>query len=97
MARGTVRAGSRTSPTGINATSMPSNAKISRIEAWPTCDSVGIENFRYAGLSAHAPATISTSSGASFATVMASTSRMPGFTPRMRSAIKGVRHPFGVA
>ena len=34
-ARGTVRAGSRTSPPGTSATSSPTNAKISTIAVWP--------------------------------------------------------------
>jgi hypothetical protein len=50
IAFGTVLAGLRTSPTGIKATSIPSNAKISTMATGPIWDQAGIENLRYSGM-----------------------------------------------
>ena len=82
-ARGTVRAGSRTSPLGTRATSRPTNAKIRTIAVRPIAAPVGIPGQRrYAGVTNQMPPPTSTSSGSSFAAVTISTRRTPGVTPR---------------
>ena len=81
-ARGIVRAGSRTSPLGTRAISMPAKAKINVIDAAPIRSGDAHSIARCSGFTQRSPAAVSTSSGSSLATVMTSIRRAPMATPR---------------
>ena len=83
IARGTVRAVSRTSPLGTSAHSMPANAKISSSDVRATSPAAGIAAIcRFSALTKNAPPTATSSSGSSLATVAIELSRTPSVTPR---------------
>ena len=78
-----MRVGSRSSPLGTSATSIPANAKISSSTLPPSASLDGQPGqARFAGSSEKAPTPIKSASGSSLAIVMPSTSRAPGLTPR---------------
>src|SRR5205807_8635126 len=82
--RGTVRAGIFTSPLGINATSIPTKAKINRITASPNDLLPGQAlQLRFGGWIKNSPAQMNNKSGKSFATVITVTAPAPSRTPRM--------------
>src|SRR5437870_12945415 len=82
--RGTVRAGFFTSPLGINATSIPTNAKISRITASPNDLLLGqLIQARFGAWLKNIPSPTNSNSGRSFATVITVTAPAPWRTPRM--------------
>src|SRR5260221_2872575 len=82
-ARGTVRAGSGTSPLGTSGTSTPRNAKIRRMQVRPSVETDGAPGHcTKAGFTNQRPAHTRTTSGSSFATVTVSTSLAPNVTPR---------------
>ena len=75
------------SPLGTSAISTPTNAKINTIAVRPTAVAGGSAlTARCSGRTNQTPAPISTTSGISFASVIASTSRAPGLTPRTFTA-----------
>ena len=84
IARGTVRAVSRTSPLGTSAHSMPANAKISSsdVRATSPAGRHHRRSRRLSGLMKNAPPTATSSSGSSLATVAIEFSRTPRVTPR---------------
>ena len=83
IARGTVRAGSFTSPLGTRAASTPANAKIKRTLLRASVDNAGAwTTARLAGSMAKSPPASSTRSGSIFATVIAVFTRAPRSTPR---------------
>src|SRR6266480_1654950 len=82
--RGTVRDGFFTSPLGINATSIPTNAKINRITALPNDSLVGqLLQLRFGGWINNTPTEMNTSSGSSFTKVTTVTAPAPMRTPKM--------------
>ena len=86
-ALGTVRAGSRTSPLGTSANSIPANAKISTITDRPSLAGARFPNTSGAGPCASAaPITTNAMSGNNFTTVIISMNRVLCFVPRMLSA-----------
>ena len=83
MARGTVRAVSRTSPLGTRAHSIPANAKISSSDVRATSPAEGMAAIRRLSVSMKkSPPIATSSSGSSFATVAIEFSRTPSDTPR---------------
>src|SRR5437762_1054965 len=101
-ARGTVRAGSFTSPLGTNAASTPRKAKMSTIEARPTSLAAGACcQARFAGRIANAPATASSARGSSFATVAIVLNRLAPRTPRTfndanAARMRSITAPFAI-
>src|SRR5512138_1269505 len=92
IARGTVRAGSRTSPLGASAVSMPRNAKISTIDARPTLAAAGAPlHARFSRRTAANPTTMSSSNGSSFATIISALKRLAPRTPATFSAPSAAR------
>ncbi len=93
-ARGTVRAGSRTSPLGTSAISRPTNAKISKIDVLPMLDADGSPGQRrYSALTDQRPTPTKISSGSSFRSAVASTSLTAGLTPRTLMAARAANRP----
>lgn len=83
IARGTVRAVSRTSPLGTSAHSIPAKAKINSSEVRATSAAAGIDTMRRFSLcTKNAPPMATINSGSSFATVAIELSRTPSVTPR---------------
>ena len=83
IARGTVRAVSRTSPLGTSALSTPANAKIKNSEARAMSPAGGTASIaRLLALTKKAPPTATSSSGNSFAIVAIEFSRTLRVTPR---------------
>jgi hypothetical protein len=92
IARGTVRAGSRTSPLGTNAASIPANAKMRKIDARESSETLGASfHRRFAGSMAKSPPTIRSSNGASFTTADATFTRAPSRTPTTFAAARRTR------
>ena len=91
-ARGTVRAGSFTSPLGTNAASTPRNAKMRTIEARPTAPADGAySQDRFARRIAKAPTVMSNARGKSFATVAIALNRLASRTPRTFNTASAAR------
>src|SRR5829696_7497747 len=89
MARGTVRAGSRTSPLGTSALSTPRNANTSKIDARDTAAAVGgVAQTRFDARIVNSPTTTSSTSGSSLATVATALNRVTPATPRMFAAAR---------
>src|SRR5687768_3575557 len=83
IARGTVRAVSRTSPLGTSALSTPANAKIRNSEARATSPTGGTTSIaRLLALTKNAPPMATRSSGSSLATVAIEFRRTLNVTPR---------------
>src|SRR3954452_15723270 len=82
--RGTVRAGFFTSPLGINATSIPTKAKINKITESPNDLLLG-QPFqeRFGPWMKNIPTETNSSRGRSLATVITVTAPAPSRTPRM--------------
>ena len=79
-----MRAGFFTSPLGINATSIPTNAKINKMTLSPIALLPGhAVQVRFAGRIKKMPAQMNNNSGRSFATVSVVTAPAPSRTPRM--------------
>src|SRR5437868_10188921 len=82
IARGTVRDGSRTSPLGTSALSMPRYAKISTTDVRVTVPIAGAgPNAKFSRRTASAPTTITSTSGSTFATVITPLTAAPCRTP----------------
>jgi len=82
--RGTVRAGFFTSPLGISATSIPTNAKINKMTLSPNCLLLGQPlHPRFGGEMKKIPTQMNSSSGRSFAAVITVTAPAPSRTPRV--------------
>src|ERR1039457_4552990 len=89
IARGTVRAGSLTSPLGTSALSTPAKAKRRKSETRPSfATSRPPDHARFAGETAKTPNTTRHTSGTSLATVPTSTSRAPLDAPRTFTDVK---------
>src|SRR6185437_1408448 len=86
-ARGTVRAGSRTSPLGTNALSDPANAKMRTSTVPPRSPPVAPGDSGAAAPATTAPAMTKRNSGSSLITAINSTNRAPPRTPRMLIAV----------
>ena len=82
MARGTVRAGSRTSPLGTSALSMPLKAKMRRMDVRVRVPADGTSAMaRFSPLMKNTPTATSSSNGASLAAVAMVFNRLPYRTP----------------
>ena len=94
IARGTVRAGSRTSPLGTSALSTPRKAKMSRTDARDTAVGVGVAcQTRLDHRIVNRPTTTSSTSGSSFAAVATALKRVTPPTPRMFAAASSTSTP----
>src|SRR6185312_1271 len=86
-ARGTVRAGSRTSPLGTSALSEPAYAKIRMTTVRPRSPVATAVSGATVARAASAPAMTNRSSGSSLITASSSTRRVPSRTPRTFTAV----------
>ena len=92
-ARGIVREGLMTSPDNAIAVSAPENANIRISVARPRASALGIVGAGTSCQPMARPTTMNNTSGASLATVMASTNRAPCRTPRRFSSARPPESP----
>ncbi len=92
IARGTVRATSRTSPLGARAISIPAKANTSRIDVREMAAAGGRSvQRRRAGSMKNGPAARRTSRGTTFTAVAAVLNRVPSFTPKTWRALSAMK------